>query len=79
MLEKLNSDAQNRFEKKYITGNEIEKRLNINRANVLYARARGKLPGAIAVGRMYIWERESIEIYLASWDIALKARRGQLL
>lgn len=78
ILETPEETAQDRFNRKYISSVEIMKELNLNRSTLLYARKTGKLPGAIDVseGRIFIWERETIQPYLDAWHMVLNARRG---
>jgi len=72
-----NNQAQTDFDRKYITTTEICKRLNVSRSTVHIARATGKLPHPIDVqGQLFIWERVTVEPYLAAWKIVLDVRRG---
>lgn len=74
------SDAQQEFDKKYITGHEICNLLNVPRSTVLHARRRGLLPEPISVpgSGSFIWEREKVQRYLDAWSLNLQSRRGEL-
>jgi len=73
------SDAQKRFDEKYISGSEIRKRLNVAACTLTLAHQRGVLPEPIKVGEaMHIWERAIVEPLLATWGEALKMRRREL-
>ena len=78
MTEQQDQSAQQRFEDRYVTSQEICKRLHITRATVVHARRRGLLPDAIAVPgvQLIIWERAAIERYVAAWELMLRARRN---
>lgn len=73
----VTENAQQRFDRTYITGAEIMQELNLSRSALLYARNTGKLPDAIELnhGNLYIWERETIQPYLSAWKMVLNARR----
>lgn len=77
-LETPKETAQDRFSRIYISSAEIQKKLELTRSALLYARKTGKLPGAIDVseGRIFVWERETIQPYLDAWQMVLNARRG---
>ncbi len=66
---KTNSEAQQEFDKKYITASEVMDILQISRAGFLYQRRAGKLPNAILVndGRVVIWLRAEIESIVEQW------------
>lgn len=66
---KTNSEAQQEFDKKYITASEVMDILQISRAGFLYQRRMGKLPNAILVndGRVVIWLRAEIESIVEQW------------
>lgn len=70
--------AQREFDETYITGSEIMAKLDLTRASLMHARRTGKLPPAIEVneGRLFIWERATVQPYLDNWAQALKFRRG---
>lgn len=72
--------AQERFNTVYVTSTEICQRLNVTRASILHARGRGLLPDPIVVPpvNFFLWERTTVEPYIAAWEINLKAKRGQL-
>lgn len=74
----ISTDAQIRFDETYITAAEIMRNLNLSRAGLLYARRTGKLPDPIALndGRLFIWEKETIQPYLDTYKVVLNARRG---
>lgn len=76
-LEQLESEAQQRFNEVYITATEICERLNVSRPAILMARRRNQLPNPIDVcqQRIFVWERATIEPYLASWEKLLTKRR----
>ncbi len=69
--------AQEEFDEKYITTTGIMEYLDVNRSTVHYARVNGRLPEPISVhGQIYIWERSSVDPYLAAWKSLLDTRRG---
>ena len=74
----MTTHAQETFDNKYITSTEIIRELKINRTTLLFARRTGKLPEPIVVndGRLYIWERASIQEYLSAWRVMLNAKRN---
>lgn len=70
-------EAQDRFDKQYITSSEIMGELEISRSSILAARRTGRLPDAIFIhGQIYIWERDKIRPYLDAWKVVLNVRRG---
>lgn len=77
-LEACKESPQQRFDRTYITATQIMKDLGISRPALLHARRTGKLPGAIEVndGRLFIWEKESLQPYLSAWKLVLETRRG---
>ena len=70
--------AQAKFDATYITSSEILEELDLTRASLMHARRTGKLPPAIEVndGRLFIWERQTVQPYIENWKQALKFRRG---
>lgn len=72
------NEAQERFDSKYITGNEIQKLLGVQRSTVTTANKQGRLPQPITIqgSGTFIWERELVEDYLCAWKTVLDARRG---
>ena len=77
MLDPIN-DAQQRFNAAYITTTEVQRKLGVSRAAVLYARRRGILPEPIVVndGQLTIWEREALQPYYDAWRAKLCATRA---
>lgn len=73
--------AQARFDRMYISADEIQRRLKINRCNISFAHQRGDLPQPIrAGGNTHIWERAVAEPFLVKWEakiIALRAKRSK--
>lgn len=72
---------QAEFDKMYITANEIQELLKVERCGILYAKKRGFLPDPIVIRgvRAYLWKREALQPYLDAWKIALSVRRGEML
>jgi hypothetical protein len=71
------NEAQKRFDEQYITSSEIMRDLKVSRVTILLARRSGKLPEPIDVqGKIFVWEREKVKDYLASWKHVLDVRRG---
>ena len=72
------SAAQAKFDATYITSSEIMRNLDLTRASLMHARNTGKLPPAIEVndGRLFIWERQTVQPFIENWKQALKFRRG---
>lgn len=70
--------AQELFDKRYITAPEIMGQLGVSRAAMQYARRIGKLPSPIQVAGnlVFVWEREQIKPYLDAWKQELLNRRG---
>lgn len=70
--------AQLEFDRKYITASEIMKRLGLTRPVLSYARSTNKLPTPIILneGRLFVWERDTIEPILQAWQASLNLRRG---
>lgn len=70
--------AEERFSETYITSSEIIARLNITRSSIMYGKRKGFLPDAIEIGgtQTCLWERKTIEPYLAAWEHMLKIRRA---
>lgn len=66
--------AQERFDEQYVTSTEICARLKINRATLLFARRRKKVPEGISTGlhNVMVWERSVIEPYLEKWQHRLE-------
>ncbi len=75
-----NNEAQERFNARYISSNEICKSLQIERSMLHNGRQRGILPNPISVPGVngYIWERDALEPFLDAWKISLASRRGEL-
>ena len=70
------SAAQQNFDRRYISGLEIRKRLNVAHCSLSFAQQRGDLPAPIVVGGgVYVWDRACAEPYLQEWERKLKARR----
>lgn len=71
------NETERRFNKKYITSSEICRTLNVSRSMLTYAKKRGFLPGAIKAegSRVFIWERDKIEMYLEAWKLVLQTKR----
>lgn len=63
--------AQARFNERYITSQEIVRRLNVSRASVGAARRRGDLPPAITIEGVncMFWERSEAEPMIEEWQI----------
>lgn len=77
LVEAAQETAQERFNRTYISASEIIEILNVHRSTLLYARRTGKLPEPIIVNdQVLLWERESVQPYIAAWKIILDARRG---
>lgn len=66
------------FDRRYITANEIAKRLHVTRQAVHFARTRGTLPEPILVGpdMIYIWDRQLLEPHLAEWKRRIQTKQG---
>lgn len=73
-------NAQQLFDKTYVTANEIITRLGINRSTLSHACNRGTIPKPIIVDgtRVNLWERKIVMPYVDAWELSIKARRGQL-
>ena len=74
----MKNEAQERFDKMYITSTEIIDRLKTSRAAIFYRKEAGHLPNPITFqGRkLYIWEREAIEPYIQEWEMSLSQSRA---
>lgn len=74
-MDDVSKAAQEAFDQKYITGSEIMNSMGVSRPGFLHWRRSGKLPGGISVndGRLFIWERDKVQPYLA----AIRAAREQ--
>ena len=74
------STAQARFDELYITSNEIQKTLKVERSSILKARRRGMLPEPVVIRGVntFIWERAPLKPFLDAWTISLASRRGEL-
>jgi hypothetical protein len=72
-----NLTSQERFNRDYVTGYEIQNILGIQRCSVTTANKRGFLPDPIVIpgSKTFIWEREKVQTYIDAWRIILKARR----
>jgi len=70
--------AQQRFDRLYITSAEICRDMQVSRPTVLAARRRGLLPDPVSVcgASIFIWERATVEPYLAAWRVILGVRRA---
>lgn len=70
------------FDETYITSVEVCQRLDINRATIVTARQRGKLPEAIVIPRpggqpyLLLWPRKVVEPILSEWQTELDAWRA---
>lgn len=77
----MNETAQQRFDAKYISSLEIQRRLKVNRSSMTFAHQRGTLPAPVTVGgSLHLWEREATEPYIARWEqqlIEVRAKRPQ--
>ena len=69
--------AQELFDKTYITASEMMRYLNISRAGFLYGRRAGKVPEPICLndGRLFVWERAKVKDQLEIWKNAVTARK----
>jgi predicted DNA-binding transcriptional regulator AlpA len=74
-------DAQEEFDRVYITSSEICKMLRISRASLVLARRRGSVPEPILVNsaQIHIWRRSDIQETINSWKLVLQARRKELI
>lgn len=71
-----NTEAQQRFDRTYISSQEIMRRLKVARPSISCALKRGTLPRPILVGaQRYVWEREVAEPFIARWEEQLRALR----
>lgn len=68
---------QERFDRCYISTNEIASLVGVTRATILNARKEGKLPGSISLDgfNFYLWEREQIQPTIDAWVGAVRAKR----
>ena len=71
---------QERFDSLYITGNEIQNDLKVQRSTVIQASHRGLLPAPIILvgAGTFLWERDVAKPFIEAWKINLTARRGEL-
>lgn len=74
----MTTTAQERFDEKYISSREILDRLQVSRPTISQARRRGLLPDPVVINDtlIYLWERATVEPYLASWELILKVKRA---
>lgn len=72
------NEAQERFERAYITSSEICKRLEVTRPAIHFRRQSGLLPNPISVygKQILIWERDAIEPWLKRWKASIDAKRS---
>ena len=69
--------AQKTFDDTYVTSTDIARRLCVSRSAVIQARQKGKLPDPIFIeNHLVIWERATIEPYVATWERERKERIG---
>lgn len=70
--------AQKRFTETYISSREIIERLQVSRPTISQARKRGMLPDPIVIeeGLIYLWERATVEPFIAAWAIVLKCKKS---
>lgn len=70
-------NAQQEFDKLYVTSSEIARRLRVTRAAIIQARAKNQLPDPIMVeNHLTIWKREFIEPFVEAWQKKRNARIG---
>ena len=69
--------AQERFNEHYVSSREILQRLNVSRPTISKARQRGILPEPIIIHDtlIYLWERKTVEPFIAAWELILNAKR----
>lgn len=72
----MEKDAQSLFESRYITAQQIADYVDVTRVSVFNARKSGKLPGSIAVGATFVWERDQIQPYIETWRETLRISRS---
>lgn len=74
--------AQEEFDAKYISSTEICRDLDVTRASIVNARARGALPEPVQVKRangdphIMLWLREEAAPFIESWRLELEAGRA---
>ena len=70
--------AQERFDELYISGNEIQRVLGVQRSSILAARRKGLLPEPVVVPgiRAFIWERDKATPCINAWKASLNFKRG---
>ncbi len=69
--------AQKEFDELYITSSEIGRRLEVTRAAIIQARAKGWLPDPIKIeNHITIWKRGDIEPHVANWEKRRNNRVG---
>ena len=64
------NEAQQEFNRKYVTSRQIAQRLGVTRTAMFNARQKGMLPNPIYIEgvNFYIWERDAVEPYVAAWE-----------
>lgn len=65
----MKSEAQEEFDRKYITSSEVALLLGVGRSTVHHARREGRLPNAIMLPgqSMALWVRDDLQPHLAAW------------
>ena len=74
----MSTNAQDRFDSKYIGSAEICQFLGIHRVTLFHGRSKGKLPDPIRVSgtNTFLWERSEVKDMLSNWKAEIVAKRG---
>ena len=74
----MSNSAQAQCDSMYVTSSELAKSLNVSRAAMCQAVARGLLPDAIKIndGQVTLFDRNRVAPFVNAWKIVLNVKRG---